>query len=117
MDLEHALEYGNHKSAENHIDTLLSHVKKEITKGWIVPLLPSHAKLIPNAMISPMGVVSQSTINDRGEIIPSNRVTHDLSFPGRSSGLSVNSRTQMEMLEPCQYGHMLVRTIHYIVAL
>jgi hypothetical protein len=68
-------------------------------------------------MISPMGVVSQSTINDRGEIIPSNRVTHDLSFPGRSSGLSVNSRTQTELLEPCQYGHMLVRTIHYIIAL
>jgi hypothetical protein len=55
---------------------------KEISKGWIITLLPEHAKLLPNAMISPMGVVSQSTINDRGEGIPSNRVTHDLSFPG-----------------------------------
>jgi hypothetical protein len=116
-DLEMAVAYGNHKSAENNIDTLISHVTKEISKGWIVPLLPNHAKQLDNAMISPIGVVSQSTINDRGEIIPSNRVTHDLSFPGKLSGLSINSRTNMELLETCQYGHMLVRTIHYIVAL
>jgi hypothetical protein len=32
-DLELALEYGNHKSAENNNDTLVSHVKKEIEKG------------------------------------------------------------------------------------
>jgi hypothetical protein len=90
---------------------------KELNKGWIIPLLPTDARLLPNATISPMGVVSQSTINDRGEIIPSNRVTHDLSFLGKSSKLSINSRTNMDLLEPCQYGHMLLRVIHYIVAL
>lgn len=44
-------------------------------------------------------------------------VTYDLSFPGKLSSLSVNSRTQMDLLEPCQYGLMLARTIHYIIAL
>jgi hypothetical protein len=63
-----------------------------------------------------MGVVSQSTINELGEIIPSNRVTHDLSFPGPISGLSINSRTKMDCLEPCYYGHTLSCLIHQIVA-
>jgi hypothetical protein len=112
QDMELALKYyGNHKLvAHNNNDTLISHVKKEISKGRIVPLLPAHAKLLMNAMISPKGVISQSTIKDRGEIIlPSKRVTHDLSFPGKLLGLSVNSRIQMDLLEPCQYGHMLCR--------
>jgi hypothetical protein len=117
QDFNQAISYGNHKSAENNMTILASHIQKEISKGWIVPLLPEHAARLNNGMISPMGVVSQSTINDRGEIIPSNRVTHDLSFPGKLSGLSINSRTDMELLEPCQYGHMLVRTIHYIITL
>jgi hypothetical protein len=116
-DFDLALSYGNHKSAEINHKILLDHTLKELNKGWIIPLLPTDARLLPNATISPMGVVSQSTINDRGEIIPSNRVTHDLSFPGKSSKLSINSRTNMDLLEPCQYGHMLLRVIHYIVAL
>jgi hypothetical protein len=91
-DLEQALEYGNHKSADKNIDILSCHVKNEIEKGWIVPLLPEYTKLLRNLMISPMGVVSQSTINDRGEIIPPNRVTHNISFPGILSGLSINSK-------------------------
>lgn len=58
QDIDKAIKYSNNKSAQNNMGTLLSHVKKEITKGWIVPLLPEHAKQINNAMILPMGVVS-----------------------------------------------------------
>jgi hypothetical protein len=117
IDFDGALTYGNHKSAKQNMKILLEHIGRELKKGWIVPLLPEDARKIPNAVLSPMGVVSQSTINEFGEIIPSNRVTHDLSFPGKASGQSVNSRTKLDELEPCRYGHMLLRTIHYIVAL
>lgn len=116
-DLREALQYGNHQSARMNEDVLFQHLSKELSKGWIIPLLPEHAFLIKNASLAPLGVVSQSTINDKGEIIASNRVTHDLSFPGKISNSSVNSRTIMDELEPCKYGHMLLRTIYYIIAL
>jgi hypothetical protein len=64
-----------------------------------------------------MGIVSQLTINERGEVIPSNRITHDLSFPGAASKQSINSRTKLDELIPCNYGHMLARYIHHIVQL
>jgi hypothetical protein len=116
MDFDKILAYKNHKSAITNMDTLNDHLSKEVMKGWLIPLLPRDARKLKNASIAPMGVVHQSTINELGQIIPSNRVTHDLSFPGPFSGTSVNSRTQMDKLEPCYYGHMLSRIIHQIVA-
>jgi len=116
QDFDAALTYKNHKSAIKEVKILNEHLSKELEKGWLIPLLPEDAKKLENAIISPMGVVSQSTINELGEIIPSNRITHDLSFPGKISGTSINSRTLIDQLEPCVYGHMLSRIIHYIVA-
>jgi hypothetical protein len=116
QDFDRILEYGNHKSAKMNIDILNEHLSKEVQRGWLIPLRPGDARKLGNASIAPMGVVSQSTINELGEIVPSNRVTHDLSFPGPISGVSINSRTKMECLEPCYYGHMLGRLIHQIVA-
>jgi hypothetical protein len=117
QDLEQSLTYGNHKSATLRPHILHMHLTKESQLGWIIPLLPEHARILHRATISPMGIVSQSTINERGEVIPSNRITHDLSFPGMVSGESINSRTQIDKLEPCRYGHMLLRCIHYIIKL
>jgi hypothetical protein len=116
QDFDEILKYGNHKSAKMKINILNEHLQKEVQRGWLIPLKPSDAKKLENASIAPMGVVSQSTINELGEVIPSNRVTHDLSFPGPLSGLSINSRTKMDCLEPCFYGYTLSRIIHKIVA-
>jgi hypothetical protein len=116
-DFKESLAYGNHKSAMFKHDVLITSMSKESKRGWVLPLLPEHASQLEGATISPMGIVHQSTINEKGEIIPSNRVTHDLSFPGKFSQQSVNSRTKMQELLPCQYGHMLVRCIHHIIQL
>jgi hypothetical protein len=116
-DFDAALKYGNHKSATAQTEILLAHVTKEIQRGWMIPILPEHAKQLEKATISPMGIVSQSTINERGEVIPSNRITHDLSFPGAASKQSINSRTRLDELIPCNYGHMLARCIHHIMQL
>jgi hypothetical protein len=59
---------------------------------------------------------NNATTNELGKVIPSNWVTHDLTFPGPISGVSINPRTQMEQLEPFYYGHMLNRMIHQMVA-
>jgi hypothetical protein len=116
-DFKEALNYGNHRSAVSNHRILMKTMTKESQRGWVLPLLPDHASQLTRATMSPMGIVTQSTINEKGEIIPSNRVTHDLSFPGKFSYESINSRTQMKELSPCQYGHMLLRCIHYIVQL
>jgi hypothetical protein len=114
-DFSAALSYGNHRSATSKHDILMKNMIKESKRGWVLPLLPDHAVKLPGASISPMGIVSQSSINDKGEVIPSNRITHDLSFPGKASNESINSRTISDELLPCLYGHMLSRCIHYIV--
>jgi hypothetical protein len=116
QDFDRILEYKNHKSARMMENILNEHLLKEVQRGWLIPLKPRDARKLNNASISPMGVVSQSTINELGEIIPSNRVTHDLSFPGPISGQSINSRTEMDQLVPCYYGYTLNRIIHQIVA-
>jgi hypothetical protein len=109
------LSYKNHKSAVLSKDIWNNHLRKEVEKGWLIPLRPCGARQLRNASIAPMGVVSQSTINELGKVVPSNQVTHNLSFPGPISGSLINSRTQMDLLEPCYYGHMLNWMIHQIV--
>ena len=44
-------------------------------------------------------------------------MTHDLSFPGKVLEESVNSRVVKEILEPCMFGHTLLRVMHQIVHL
>ena len=116
-DLEAARERGNHKSAERHKIFLADAFKKEISKGWNLILPEEKAHEIPNLEIAPLGVADQLGVSASGDFIKKLRVTHDLSFPGAFSGESVNSRTQRDELEPCMFGHALLRVIHTIVAL
>ena len=56
-------------------------------------ILPeSTYKKIPELILSPMGVATHEGITDTGDFIPKKRITHDLSFPGKTSNNSVNSR-------------------------
>jgi len=54
-------------------------------------------------------------MNEKGEIIPKDRPTHDLSFPGCLSGTSINSSVDEGGLLPTNYGHMHRRCLHHIV--
>ena len=62
-----------------------------------------------------MGVVEHLGVTASGKFEEKLRVTHDLSFPGATSEESINSRVIKEELEPCMFGHTLLRIIHYIV--
>ena len=64
-----------------------------------------------------MGVADQLGIDSNGEFVSKLRITHDLSFPGAVSGESINSRIREGELEPCMFGHTLLRVIHRIVNL
>ena len=117
QDLNASFERGNHKSAGENEEHLATATKKEIKKGWNIILPDKFYQDIPDLILNPMGVASQSGISAFGEFIDKLRITHDLSFPGKISEESVNSRLMPDGMEPCMFRHTLLRTIHHIVNL
>jgi hypothetical protein len=114
-DLQMACKRGNHKSATAHATFLAEAFSKETKKGWILLLPEEEAASIPHLEIAPLGVADQIGVSATGDFVSKLRVTHDLSFPGAISGESVNSRVEKDQLEPCMFGHTLLRVIHTIV--
>ncbi len=117
QDLRCAVARGNHKSASKNEEFLEKAMKKEIMKGWNLILPGDCFEEIPELILNPMGVATHLGINEEGKFLPKNRVTHDLSFLGEISRTSVNSRVKTKNLEPCMFSFVLLRVIHYIVAL
>ena len=54
-----------------------SNMENEITHGWALPLPPNYDHSIPDAEVASHGCVTQATINELGEIMEKDRVTHD----------------------------------------
>jgi hypothetical protein len=109
---------GNHQSAKQRAPTIETMMQAEVRHVWQLSLSPAVALQIPHAIVAPMGLVEQATINARGEIIDKLLVTHDQSFnPVKGSLRSVNDRVDRAMLTPCMFGRSLLRHIHQIVAL
>ena len=117
LDLEAMISRGNHRSAKIHESYLAEAFTKEIEKGWNLILPEDEAMTIPGLEIAPMGVADQLGISATGDFVSKLRVTHDLSFPQEASKASLNSRVNEEELEPCMFGHTLLRLVHHIVHL
>ena len=70
------LERGNHKSAQENSD----HVKKllgtDVLRGFSLPLPVDVIPKLQGAMVQPLGMVTQSTIDEEGKRIPKLRLTH-----------------------------------------
>lgn len=117
-DLHAILARGNHKSATLNADRLQHMLQEEVVRGWQLVLPREAATMIPHAVIGPVGLVEQDSINDLGEIVPKWRMTHDQSFNVTpNTQRSINDRLQTEHLTPCRYGRALMRHIHGIVNL
>ena len=116
LDLQEALVFGNHKGVDKHREFYLTLINKDVVHGYCLPFPLSKISTIPGAIVPPLNIAEQNTINERGEIIPSKRLTHNQSMVYKSSNTSVNSRVIKEKLCPIMYGHALLRLIHYIVA-
>ena len=116
QDVQAAISRGNHKSAERHIEVLRNNFVKEIKTGFQFPFLIEDIPKIKGSMVAPVGVASQETVNELGEIVPKYRPTHDQSFEF-SPGTSVNKLLLKDDLPPLFYGFCLLRILHYIHAL
>jgi hypothetical protein len=115
-DMNFFLSCGNHKSALNNRDKVKDLLTDDVIRGFSLILPIKAAQHIKGISISPLGCQEQDTINDRGEVVKKNRLTHDQSFTG-PSGTSPNLRVQTEKLPKCKYGHCLKRIINYIISI
>ena len=109
---------GNHKSTIEGEDraNVTKAMRTDVTRGFGYIITTDCAAKIKDAEIYPLGLQHQTTINERGEIIPKKRVCHDLSNE-RKTGLSLNQRVIEEEIPDVLFGHTLMRVltgIHHI---
>lgn len=114
QDLLDAFEFGNHKGVGKNKEFFQNAMKEEVLCGWQLPIPRQKVLLIKGALMSPMNVVEQKSINEKGEIIDKQRLTHDQGMKF-SSGTSVNSRVIEEEIQDPMYGFCLLRIIHTII--
>ncbi len=107
-----ALEFGNHKGTTTQPKLLLKLVSGDVKYGYALP--PPLGKIfkILNVCMAPLNIQLQWTINNLGEIIKKDCLTHDQSFKWMKSGTSVNSRTDTDLLQQCKFGKCLLRLIN-----
>ena len=115
-DLKSMIDRGNHKSTMKPgcKEILQKTFTKEVEKGWLVPITIESTIKIKDLSVIPLGIAHQFSVNESGERIPKQRVTHDATF-ATPSGDSVNNRTLDELLLPCIYGQSLRRILHSLL--
>ena len=86
---------------------------QDVELGYGIPISIDCIKRMPGAQVYPIGYQNQLTIDEKGNVIPKKRVTHDLSF-NRKQGLSVNQRVQEEEVPDVIFGHAMIRFLHLI---
>ena len=114
-DLQAALNRGNHKGATKKPDLLSKLVEKDVIHGYGLPLPLPKISRIPGIVLAPLNIQAQNTINEFGQIIEKDRLTHDQSFDF-SPDSSVNSRVIWDDLPPVRYGQCMKRIINRAVA-
>jgi hypothetical protein len=70
---------------------------------------------IHGALLAPMNIQKQNTINEHGRIIEKDGLTHDQSYKW-PLGTSVNSRVITEELLPCMFGACIKRVVNWAVS-
>ena len=116
-DVKEALAFGNHKGCVKHKSFLEDCIEDDVTHGFSLVFPKDQVKDIPGALVAPLNVHDQNTINERGEVIDKKRLTHNLSKVFGGSGESVNSRLFRNEIQECMYGYCILRLVHLIVAL
>ena len=114
-DFDAALARGNHKGAKNKPDLLRKLVSKDVVHGYALPIPLNRLSRVPGAVLAPMNIAAQQTIDEFGRIIAKDRLTHDQSFDF-SEKSSVNSRVIEEDVLPVRYGHCIKRIINWAVS-
>jgi hypothetical protein len=114
-DVGVALAFGNHKGASLQPKLLQKLVSKDVHFGYCLPLPLDKTRKIPGALLAPMNIQKQNTINEHGRIIEKDCLIHDQSYKW-PSGRSVNSRVITEELLPCMFGACIKRIVKWAVS-
>ena len=106
---------GNHKSAQIEQDRVGELLAKDVVHGFTIPLPIATVRVIPGAMVQPLGLVQQWTVGQDGERKAKFRLTQDLSFSTdrKSKPTSINARVDMTAYVEMVYGWCLPRIIHF----
>jgi hypothetical protein len=91
-------------------------VSGNVKHRYALPLPLGKIKRIPGICMAPLNIQPPWTINECGEIIKKDRLTHDQSFKWEKSGSSVNSQTDTSQLQQYKFGKCLLRLINWVVA-
>ncbi len=113
-DLQEAIEFGNHKGATKQPELLRKLVLKDVTHGYglVIPL--SKLPRLPGALMAPMNIQRQNTIDEHGCIVTKDRLTHDQSYKFKS-GTSVNSRVKKDELQAVMFANAIKRICNWTV--
>jgi len=79
-NVDTSLAFGNHKGASLQPNLLQKLVSKDVHFGYCLPLPLDKAQKIPGALLAPMNIQKQNTIDEYGRIIEKDRLTHDQSY-------------------------------------
>ncbi len=114
-DLNNALAFGTHKSSPAKPSLLQKLIGKDLKHGHSLPIPLAIVPSIPGLEMAPVNIMAQNTIDKLGLVIPKDRLTYDQNWKW-SSGNSVNSRVQKEILQECRYSFCIHKLINWAVA-
>jgi hypothetical protein len=117
QELSAILERGNHQSATNNVEKATALINKDVLHGFSIPVDPDIVMHIKHAQAEPLGLVSQTTVNDAGDRIDKYRLTQDLSFSYVVENAAINARIDLDEYPEMIYGWCLLRILTFMVAL
>jgi hypothetical protein len=75
-NINNALAFGNHKGAMQQPELLLKLIRDNADQGFALPLPLNKIMQLPGIFLALLNIQLQKMINEQGEIIPKNRMTH-----------------------------------------
>ena len=78
--MQEAITRGNHKGAKEKPTDLKNLVKKDVDYGFAIPIPTNKIMNIPGICMALVNIAPQNTIDEHGNIIAKDRLTHDQSF-------------------------------------
>jgi len=113
------LALGNRQSATNNPSLVAKLLAKDVKHGFVIPIPTASIVSIPDAMVQPLGIAKQFTLDAEGRRQPKNRLTQDLTFQiaDPKPPTSVNNRVHMDAYPEMIYGWCLSRILHFVMAL
>ena len=111
------LQRGNHKSVAQDLEKVRELLSKDVSHGFTAPFPLECAPQIKGAMIQPLGVVKQWSLDENNNQVAKFRLTQDLSFSIDAEDHSVNGRVNLQRYPEMVYGWCLPRILHVVATL